>query len=226
MLITCLNYNPASQASMCVFHMHPASFLITIFIIQFPSHHFILQAVTAAAAGRARGPPKRWTDGLWPFSGNPGEIILLLLSLLCKKIQHTNSWTTGSTLTFLRWWFDCCGFDRVDTTLTSRCRWLAWAPVECTRRARASIRRKPCSPRSETPALLRCTAASLHVGNANARTLIVCRSCVSFVSLILALILRAAADKKMMVPSSSAGGQQLYSQSSPFQQGHSGKSFR
>ncbi|XP_075867566.1 aryl hydrocarbon receptor nuclear translocator 2 isoform X3 [Nelusetta ayraudi] len=32
-------------------------------------------------------------------------------------------------------------------------------------------------------------------------------------------------DKKMMVPSSSAGGQQLYSQSSPFQQGHSGKSF-
>uniref|UniRef100_A0A672ZQH9 Aryl hydrocarbon receptor nuclear translocator 2 n=1 Tax=Sphaeramia orbicularis TaxID=375764 RepID=A0A672ZQH9_9TELE len=32
-------------------------------------------------------------------------------------------------------------------------------------------------------------------------------------------------DKKMMVPSSTAGGQQLYSQSSPFQQGHSGKSF-
>uniref|UniRef100_A0A665T7U3 Aryl hydrocarbon receptor nuclear translocator 2 n=1 Tax=Echeneis naucrates TaxID=173247 RepID=A0A665T7U3_ECHNA len=31
--------------------------------------------------------------------------------------------------------------------------------------------------------------------------------------------------KKMMVPSSTAGGQQLYSQSSPFQQGHSGKSF-
>ncbi|XP_010775989.1 aryl hydrocarbon receptor nuclear translocator 2-like, partial [Notothenia coriiceps] len=35
-----------------------------------------------------------------------------------------------------------------------------------------------------------------------------------------------SADKKMMVPSSTAGGQQLYSQSSPFQQGHSGKSFR
>ncbi|XP_063737691.1 aryl hydrocarbon receptor nuclear translocator 2 isoform X3 [Eleginops maclovinus] len=34
-----------------------------------------------------------------------------------------------------------------------------------------------------------------------------------------------SADKKMMVPSSTAGGQQLYSQSSPFQQGHSGKSF-
>uniref|UniRef100_A0A8C2ZSS7 Aryl hydrocarbon receptor nuclear translocator 2 n=1 Tax=Cyclopterus lumpus TaxID=8103 RepID=A0A8C2ZSS7_CYCLU len=34
------------------------------------------------------------------------------------------------------------------------------------------------------------------------------------------------ADKKMMVPSSTAGGQQLYSQSSPFQQGHAGKSFR
>ncbi|KAM3624820.1 uncharacterized protein V6R79_001951 [Siganus canaliculatus] len=32
-------------------------------------------------------------------------------------------------------------------------------------------------------------------------------------------------DKKMMVPSSTAGGQQLYSQSSPFQQGHSGKNF-
>uniref|UniRef100_A0A3Q1B5P3 Aryl hydrocarbon receptor nuclear translocator 2 n=1 Tax=Amphiprion ocellaris TaxID=80972 RepID=A0A3Q1B5P3_AMPOC len=32
-------------------------------------------------------------------------------------------------------------------------------------------------------------------------------------------------DKKMMVPSSTAGGQQIYSQSSPFQQGHSGKSF-
>ncbi|XP_069029042.1 aryl hydrocarbon receptor nuclear translocator 2 isoform X4 [Embiotoca jacksoni] len=32
-------------------------------------------------------------------------------------------------------------------------------------------------------------------------------------------------EKKMMVPSSTAGGQQLYSQSSPFQQGHSGKSF-
>ncbi len=35
-----------------------------------------------------------------------------------------------------------------------------------------------------------------------------------------------AGDKKMMVPSSTGGGQQLYSQSSPFQQGHSGKSFR
>ncbi|TNN75638.1 Aryl hydrocarbon receptor nuclear translocator 2 [Liparis tanakae] len=34
-----------------------------------------------------------------------------------------------------------------------------------------------------------------------------------------------SADKKMMVPSSTAGGQQLYSQSSPFQQGHAGKSF-
>ncbi|XP_077420560.1 aryl hydrocarbon receptor nuclear translocator 2 [Vanacampus margaritifer] len=32
-------------------------------------------------------------------------------------------------------------------------------------------------------------------------------------------------DKKMMVPSSTAGGQQLYSQSSQFQQAHSGKSF-
>lgn len=32
-------------------------------------------------------------------------------------------------------------------------------------------------------------------------------------------------DKKMMVPSSTAGGQQLYSQSSPFQQGHAAKSF-
>uniref|UniRef100_A0A674MAK3 Aryl hydrocarbon receptor nuclear translocator 2 n=2 Tax=Tetraodontidae TaxID=31031 RepID=A0A674MAK3_TAKRU len=32
-------------------------------------------------------------------------------------------------------------------------------------------------------------------------------------------------DKKMMAPSSTAGGQQLYSQSSPFQQGHSGKGF-
>nr|XP_057934295.1 aryl hydrocarbon receptor nuclear translocator 2 isoform X2 [Doryrhamphus excisus] len=32
-------------------------------------------------------------------------------------------------------------------------------------------------------------------------------------------------DKKMMVPSSTAGGQQLYSQSSPFQQGHTGKTF-
>uniref|UniRef100_H2RP42 Aryl hydrocarbon receptor nuclear translocator 2 n=1 Tax=Takifugu rubripes TaxID=31033 RepID=H2RP42_TAKRU len=31
--------------------------------------------------------------------------------------------------------------------------------------------------------------------------------------------------KKMMAPSSTAGGQQLYSQSSPFQQGHSGKGF-
>ncbi|XP_076879131.1 aryl hydrocarbon receptor nuclear translocator 2 isoform X2 [Brachyhypopomus gauderio] len=32
-------------------------------------------------------------------------------------------------------------------------------------------------------------------------------------------------DKKMMVPSSTSGGQQLYSQGSPFQPGHSGKSF-
>ncbi|KAF6736810.1 Aryl hydrocarbon receptor nuclear translocator 2 [Oryzias melastigma] len=32
-------------------------------------------------------------------------------------------------------------------------------------------------------------------------------------------------EKKMMVPSSTAGGQQIYSQSSPFQQGHTGKSF-
>ncbi|XP_013882860.1 aryl hydrocarbon receptor nuclear translocator 2 isoform X2 [Austrofundulus limnaeus] len=32
-------------------------------------------------------------------------------------------------------------------------------------------------------------------------------------------------EKKMMVPSSTAGGQPLFSQSSPFQQGHSGKSF-
>ncbi|XP_047219213.1 aryl hydrocarbon receptor nuclear translocator 2 isoform X2 [Girardinichthys multiradiatus] len=32
-------------------------------------------------------------------------------------------------------------------------------------------------------------------------------------------------DKKMIVPSSTAGGQPLYTQSSPFQQGHSGKSF-
>ncbi|KAM4744680.1 aryl hydrocarbon receptor nuclear translocator 2 isoform 2-T2 [Anableps anableps] len=32
-------------------------------------------------------------------------------------------------------------------------------------------------------------------------------------------------DKKMMVPSSTAGGPPLYTQSSPFQQGHSGKSF-
>lgn len=50
--------------------------------------------------------------------------------------------------------------------------------------------------------------------------------CCSVNSIILALILCVAGDKKMMVPSSSAGGQQLYSQSSPFQQGHSGKSFR
>uniref|UniRef100_A0A3Q2PDH5 Aryl-hydrocarbon receptor nuclear translocator 2 n=1 Tax=Fundulus heteroclitus TaxID=8078 RepID=A0A3Q2PDH5_FUNHE len=35
----------------------------------------------------------------------------------------------------------------------------------------------------------------------------------------------SAGDKKMMVPSSTAGGQPLYTQSSPFQQGHSGKSF-
>ncbi|KAG1971491.1 aryl hydrocarbon receptor nuclear translocator [Pimephales promelas] len=35
----------------------------------------------------------------------------------------------------------------------------------------------------------------------------------------------SASDKKMMVPSSTAGGQQLYSQGSPFQPGHSGKSF-
>ncbi|CAG5850857.1 aryl hydrocarbon receptor nuclear translocator 2 [Menidia menidia] len=32
-------------------------------------------------------------------------------------------------------------------------------------------------------------------------------------------------DKKMMVPSSTAGAQPLYSQNSPFQQGHSGKTF-
>uniref|UniRef100_A0A9J8BKK7 Aryl hydrocarbon receptor nuclear translocator 2 n=1 Tax=Cyprinus carpio carpio TaxID=630221 RepID=A0A9J8BKK7_CYPCA len=36
----------------------------------------------------------------------------------------------------------------------------------------------------------------------------------------------SGSDKKMMVPSSTAGGQQLYSQGSPFQPGHSGKSFR
>lgn len=43
---------------------------------------------------------------------------------------------------------------------------------------------------------------------------------------VLLVSLCVAGDKKMMVPSSTAGGQQLYSQSSPFQQGHSGKSFR
>lgn len=37
--------------------------------------------------------------------------------------------------------------------------------------------------------------------------------------------LSGSTDKKMMVPSSTAGGQQLYSQGSPFQPGHSGKSF-
>ncbi|KAM6981015.1 aryl hydrocarbon receptor nuclear translocator 2 isoform 2-T2 [Aplochiton taeniatus] len=37
--------------------------------------------------------------------------------------------------------------------------------------------------------------------------------------------LSGSAEKKMMVPSSTAGGQQLYSQGSPFQPGHSGKSF-
>ncbi|KAA0722827.1 Aryl hydrocarbon receptor nuclear translocator 2 [Triplophysa tibetana] len=35
----------------------------------------------------------------------------------------------------------------------------------------------------------------------------------------------SGSDKKMMVPSSTPGGQQLYSQGSPFQPGHSGKSF-
>ncbi|TRY77614.1 hypothetical protein DNTS_005770, partial [Danionella cerebrum] len=35
----------------------------------------------------------------------------------------------------------------------------------------------------------------------------------------------STSEKKMMVPSSTAGGQQLYSQGSPFQPGHSGKSF-
>jgi len=39
------------------------------------------------------------------------------------------------------------------------------------------------------------------------------------------LVCLCLADKKMMVPSSTAGGQQLYSQGSPFQPGHSGKSF-
>lgn len=37
--------------------------------------------------------------------------------------------------------------------------------------------------------------------------------------------LSGSGEKKMMVPSSTAGGQQLYSQSSPFQQGHSAKGF-
>lgn len=46
-----------------------------------------------------------------------------------------------------------------------------------------------------------------------------------FSNLTNALLLCLAGDKKMMVPSSTAGGQQLYSQSSPFQQGHSGKGF-
>ncbi|KTF86970.1 hypothetical protein cypCar_00038905, partial [Cyprinus carpio] len=41
----------------------------------------------------------------------------------------------------------------------------------------------------------------------------------------LCLFCLRLADKKMMVPSSTAGGQQLYSQGSPFQPGHSGKSF-
>ncbi|GAA6104419.1 aryl hydrocarbon receptor nuclear translocator 2 isoform X1 [Tachysurus ichikawai] len=35
----------------------------------------------------------------------------------------------------------------------------------------------------------------------------------------------SGSDKKMMVPSSTAGGQQLYSQGSPFQPGHSAKNF-
>ncbi|XP_051574728.1 aryl hydrocarbon receptor nuclear translocator 2-like isoform X10 [Myxocyprinus asiaticus] len=35
----------------------------------------------------------------------------------------------------------------------------------------------------------------------------------------------SGSDKKMMAPSSTVGGQQLYSQGSPFQPGHSGKSF-
>ena len=152
----------------------------------------------------------------------------------------------------LCWWVDClCWSEFIPNisppllitpsprcTPTLRCLWPASA-VESMSQGRTSTRQKPCSPKKETPALLRCTPASLAVRHRYTNIphcLINMSYPVSAVSSVISIMLTlcvcvcvcvcAAGDKKMMVPSSTAGGQQLYSQSSPFQQGHSGKSFR
>lgn len=122
--------------------------------------------------------------------------------------------------------------------------------VESTRQGRTSTRQKPCFPRKETPALLRCTPASLAVRHTHTDIHTITQTSAYILTVLgvafyffllpalsalcyfynadpaLCFCVCVAGDKKMMVPSSTAGGQQLYSQSSPFQQGHSGKSFR
>lgn len=112
-----------------------------------------------------------------------------------------------------------------------RCLWPVWA-VGSMKQERTLTRQKPFSPRNEIPALLRCTPESLAVRKVTQMIQkpssfwccsIACHFCSDLHSAFVCLCL--AGDKKMMVPSSTAGGQQLYSQSSPFQQGHSGKGF-
>lgn len=133
-------------------------------------------------------------------------------------------------------WLSLCPIHAPSTnthTPTLRCLSPASA-VESTRQGRTSTRQKPCSLRNGTPALLRCTPASLAVRHTHSDTQLHKPLYTSWqvlmypsVSVFVLLVsLCVAGDKKMMVPSSTAGGQQLYSQSSPFQQGHSGKSFR
>ena len=76
----------------------------------------------------------------------------------------------------LCWWVDClCWSEFIPNisppllitpsprcTPTLRCLWPASA-VESMSQGRTSTRQKPCSPKKETPALLRCTPASLAV---------------------------------------------------------------
>lgn len=130
-----------------------------------------------------------------------------------------------------RLWIDLTTFWFL--SLRSLCPMLAAA---YTRRGRTLTRQKPCSLRRETHASLRCTPASpavraarthIHQQSPQTHDLVVSGlklgpdGCVC-----VCVCVFTAGDKKMMVPSSTAGGQQLYSQTSPFQQGHSGKSFR
>lgn len=68
-----------------------------------------------------------------------------------------------------------------------------------------------------------CTKRVTHTHNYSHTAILACYFFFGIVSDFVRFCL--AGEKKMMVPSSTAGGQQLYSQSSPFQQGHSGKGF-
>lgn len=53
--------------------LHHFSKVLTLYMVC-----CVLQTATAAAAGRTWSSPKRWTDSLWSFPGNPGEPLLFL----------------------------------------------------------------------------------------------------------------------------------------------------